>query len=332
MAVENDKRLAAAGPIDPLHGFPLWFEDAIGTRLELGLDPDDPLMPAIGELPSPGAQLQFPDNFPDEAFYFMAEARLPVGGAGTVGRARVILALEAAFGAAGEPKPGLNVVFARMRVRIDDVIPGAGYTVVHPYGETDPLLADDRGRVFYTEDFGIVEGDPLGVLGSGRIAPFLRWTAGAPPGYLGDGASERQVTGSPFGTNFVRISGPRIREGGGQPDPGAPSDMDRVWTDLFTVQGRIARRLGATVGAATYAVDSSGHELRVQASSAPGQALELVADGVRIAMQAHGLHHAGIAKTPGVPVNAALVQRYGRPTDALADHLYRPGDRRDRDT
>lgn len=305
MAVDNTERLAAVGPIDPDHGFPLWFEDGAGVRLDLGVDAD-PFLPAIGELPTPGAPIQFPGNYPDEAFYFMAEARLPVGGTGTVGRARVIMALEAAFGAAGEPKAGLQIVFARLRVRIDDVVPNADYTVTHPYGETVPLPADEDGRVFYTEDFGIVEGDPRAVLESGRIAPFLKWAVGAPPGYIGDGVSERPITGSPFNTNFVRIIGPSIREGGGQPDPAAPADMDRVWTNLFTVQGRNAQRVGATLGAATYSLTGATPLLSVQASSAPGQAVELVADGVRIALQGNGTLHAGIAEVSTVPASAAL--------------------------
>jgi hypothetical protein len=53
MATSNTVRLKVAGPIDPENGFPLWFEDTNGVRLELGLNPDplnpDPLIPAIGD-------------------------------------------------------------------------------------------------------------------------------------------------------------------------------------------------------------------------------------------------------------------------------------------
>jgi hypothetical protein len=306
VATDNPRRLAATGPIDPANGFPLWFEDGQGLRLEIGLRPD-PLTPAIGELPMPGAPPQFPDNFPDEAFYFMAEARLPVGGNGTIGRARVILALEAAFGAAGEPKPGFNIVFARMRVRIDDVIPDASYVVTHPYGETGPLLADERGRVFYTEDFGIAEGDVMGVLKTGPIAPFLTSTAPVQAGYIGDGVSEHRVTGSPFNTNFVRIVGPRIGEGGAQADPAAPADPDRIWTDLFTVQGRIAKRVGAAVGSATYAVKGGQTILKVHARSIPAQSLELVGSGLRVALKGGGPDYVGIASVAAMPGDAELV-------------------------
>lgn len=102
MAKVNDKRLAFVGPTDPEFGFPLWYEDGAGVRLDLGLRPD-PMTPAVGDLPSPGAPVKLPENYPDEAFYYLAESRMPAGGAGTVGRARLVLALEAAFGGAGLP-------------------------------------------------------------------------------------------------------------------------------------------------------------------------------------------------------------------------------------
>jgi hypothetical protein len=313
MAVEN--ALRAVGPIDPEHGFPLWFEDETGLRLELGLNPD-PLTPAIGDLPKPAEPLSFPDNFPDESFYFLAEAELPVGGNGVVGRARVILALEAAFGGDGSPKEGLNVVFARIRVRMDDLIPGESYKVTHPYGVIDDpelLKADDRGRVFYTEDLGIVEGDPTAVLKSGKVAPFLQWASATPGGYIGDGVTERPITGSPFNTNFVMIEGSRIREGGGDPDPTEPSNPDRVWTNQFTVQGRIAKRVGAWVEGATHARVNGGFLLSVQARSNPGQDLRFVVPsavgqpGVHLKLVGEGEFYTGLAQITSLPTNGELV-------------------------
>lgn len=311
MALENTSRLKAAGPIDPENGFPLWFEDTNGVRLELGLNQNplnpDPLIPAIGELAQPDAPLAFPDNFPDESFYFMAEAELPVGGNGIVGRARVILALEAAFGGAGTPKPGLNVVFARIRVRMDDLIPGAKYTVTHPYGVTDPLEADPRGRVFYTDDLGLVEGDGTAVLRSGQVAPFLVGTSVVPDGYIGDGVTEQRVTGSPFNTNFVIIAGPRIREGGGNPDPNDPSNPDRVWSDRFTVQGRKAKRVGALIEGATYARSDSGYLLSVHARSNAIQDLRLVASGVHLKLEGEDEFYTGLGQATTLPGDARLI-------------------------
>jgi hypothetical protein len=314
MATENKSRLKAAGPIDPENGFPLWFEDTNNVRLELGLNRDplnpDPLIPAIGDMDQPGAPLNFPNNFPEESFYFMAEAELSVGGNGVVGRARVILALEAAFGGAGTPKPGLNVVFARIRVRMDDLIPGAKYTVTHPYGVTDPLEADKRGRVAYTEDLGLVEGDGTAVLRSGQVAPFLVGASAVPNGYIGDGVTEQRVTGSPFNTNFVMIEGPRIREGGGNPDPNDPSNQDRVWSDRFTVQGRKAKRVGALVEGATYAKSNAqpnGYLLSVHARSGTGRDLRLVASGVHFKLDGEGEFYTGLGQATNLPNDARLV-------------------------
>lgn len=233
MTVENDKRLSEPGPRDPETMFPTWFKDANGTALELVTDAD-PRAPARGELEQPASPVKFPDNFPDEAFYFYAEARLQVGGAGVVGRARVIMALEAAFVGDGTPRKGRGVVFSRLRVRIDDVIPGAEYVVRHPYGETKVLTADERGRVAYTCDLGIAEENPERVRDTGEIAPFLVWASGAPAGYIGDGVTPHPVVNGPFG-NRVVIKGPRIDEGSAD-----RSDPGEVTTDLFVVQGRIA--------------------------------------------------------------------------------------------
>jgi len=135
MVEKNSHRLKASGPIDSVTGFPYWFEDDTGVALEI-VTSSDRVAPAIGATQTPRAPVVFPGNFPEEAFYFMAEARLEAGGNGVAGRVRVIMALEAAFGGGGSPTRDLGVVFARLRVLIDDVIPGAEYIVRHPYGTT----------------------------------------------------------------------------------------------------------------------------------------------------------------------------------------------------
>jgi len=241
MAIKNPNRLALVGPTATDHGFPRWFEDANGVRLEIVATPD-PMAPAIGEIPDAGAPVAYPGNFPEESFYFMAEARLEVGGNGRVGRARVIMALEAAFQGDGTPdyaatmamtpKPHLGVVFARLRVRIDDLVPGREYIVRHPYGETKPFMADDGGRVFETTDLGVAEGNTGRVLVTGEIAPFLTWASGMPAGYIGDGATEREVAGGPF-RNHVEIAGTGIGQGSAH-----AVGANLVRTNLFTVQGR----------------------------------------------------------------------------------------------
>lgn len=300
----NSQRLKTAGPIDPSTGFPMWFEDGNGVRLELVLNQDE-LAPVIGERPQPDQPLLLPkpgdpreQNFPDEAFYFAAEAQMSVAGNGVVGRARLIIGLEAAFGGAGTPKWGMNVVFARIRVRMDDLIPGAKYTVTHPYGRFDDLEADDRGRVFHTEDLGIVEGDPTAVLGSGQVAPFLVYAGApaAPNGYIGDGVTPRQVTGSPFNTNLFKVDGPAVN----------PDSTSSVQTDLFSIQGRIAKRVGAWAERATYERTGAGLRLKVLARSVPGQVLRVAGSGVHFELSGHNGHNAGLADVAALPSDAKL--------------------------
>jgi len=288
--VENPERLAAVGPINPATGFPLWYRDANGIRLEQALSTADPNTPAVGDPQTftssrPGA----PGTLPDESFYWLAEARMVTGGGARRGRSRVVLGLEATFGGTGAVADGQQIVFARIRFRIDDGQPGGTYVITHPFGETGPMTADDRGRVFETEDIGVAPLQFEGAL-AGHVAPFLRWTSGAdraageadpPAGYLGDGDTAHTITGSPFGTNFVRIVGPNISEGNGPRDPGDPSNPNKAFTRLFTVQGRLATVIGVTLERATYARDAAGAvKVDVFATSEPGQTLTASGPGL----------------------------------------------------
>ena len=228
--------LTEVGPIDNATGYPFWFGDggdpAQGIeplRLELCVDDlQDPLCPVVGERPSPAEPLSVPENFPDESFWWSADALIDTP-AGI--RARLVLGQEAAFGGPGDVAVGQQVAFSRLRIRIDDLPPGASYHVTTPYGERD-VQADDKGRVFETEDQGCLS-TPCGFEAglNGQVGPFLRWDGGAPAGYVGDPSVEHTVVGSPTGDNFFRVEGPDI---------GGPG-VDVIETDLFTVQGRIAK-------------------------------------------------------------------------------------------
>ena len=281
----NDQSLASVGPVDPVHGFPLWYKDRDGNRLELAVTRDDPATPAMGDPPPVPPPAPFPPDFPDEAFYFLAGAEIPVGGGARPGRARLVLGLEAAFGGTGEVQPGQQMVFARVRIRIDNGAPGGEYLVRHPYGETDVLTADENGRVFVTEDVGTVPG-AFGQALAGQVAPFLRWTSGAEKapgeadpadGYLGDGVTEHTVTGSPHGWNLFRVIGPGVGSLGPQfRDPAAPDDENRVLTRLFTVQGRRSRVAGVQVHRAVRSRTLAGEvTVDVLAGSEAGQAIEV---------------------------------------------------------
>ncbi len=244
-------------------GYPVYYEDrpiapaTEGLRLTIcpAIDPMcisapvDPLDPVSVAL-----------NTGDEGFYWAADARLNTGllPGGRAGRGLLVLALEAAFGGDGSVIDGNQMVFGRIRIRIDT--PRAGtYTVTHPYGtksfqvtQADMDATGGRRAINYTEDIGgfnpfqydatfrsIEPNQMFDRALYSKIGPnFLTWTTfpndpllkrpstTEPPvdiQYIGDPAVEHAVTGSPFGTNFFRVVGPGVN----------------VQTNLFTVSGKI---------------------------------------------------------------------------------------------
>src|SRR4051812_42672246 len=59
--------LRAVGPIDPNTGFPTWYQDATGFRLEPCIDTSGNCLTTLPDQAEPAA---VPDNYPDEAFYW----------------------------------------------------------------------------------------------------------------------------------------------------------------------------------------------------------------------------------------------------------------------
>lgn len=237
MAQPGLPALTAVGPVvpdtdgDPMHapwappfnpnaptgfnGYPVWYRDSLGQTLTLApgnplvfSDPVDPLNPFSVQI-----------NFGAEAMYWTGDASIPIANIpplGNPGSADLIMALESAF-ATGDAAPGEQIVFARIRIRIDTPIAGT-YTVFHPYGsKTFPNTPAGIRAINDTSDIGIgLPGDFTGAL-NGQIGPFLRQVTGVvPAGYIGDGATPSQVTGSPIPSalhpsgfqNFFRVEGP----------------------------------------------------------------------------------------------------------------------------
>lgn len=229
------------GPYTAATGyFPLYYTDRANLTLDLCLSKAVSPDPAAAGgllcnlLPNPGVfdpalPIVFPVNFPDEAFYFTADTNVVGQGIDLI----YIAHLEAAF-AGGLPPPvsspllGDQITFARIRVRadIDVTVPGPGnYRVTHPYGVEDFTAVSAGRRVInLTRDIGIgAPGVFTGAL-AGDIGPFLRRSAtegGTPSGFIqgldpvtllpngeffiGDPNVPQFATGSPFGTNFVRV-------------------------------------------------------------------------------------------------------------------------------
>jgi hypothetical protein len=280
--------LKEVGPIDETNGFPLWYKDTNDVKLELCVDPDDQYCAVVGERPDPQAPVSFPDNFPDEAFWAVAESPIDAGG----GESGILVtAVEAAF---QNELPAVNeqVSFGRVRIRVAGVVDGATYRVTHPFG-TDTIVAETGAvkGLNVTEDIGSLTWDGVfdQTLGA-RTGPFLKWTNGeAPAGYLGDPAVEHPVTGSPYGTNFFRVEGPAGSFTGSTmlcADPLLGDDQtatdDCIQNDDFVVQGKIATRMGVQVTNATYRDRGTGTAKYIDlfAKSEPNQRLVVSGTGV----------------------------------------------------
>ncbi|MEU4157684.1 hypothetical protein [Actinoplanes sp. NPDC026670] len=294
--------LTQAGPLAE-HGFPAWYRDSNGLRLEACTTLDDPLCATLpDEVPNPDAPVSYPDNFPGEFFYQLAGAEMTLANGVDFG---IGLDLEGAW-AAEEVRDGDQMVFGRVRIRFD-AVEGTRYRITHPYG-VDDLTATDRG-VNMTEDIGTTPGAFGQAIGS-RIGPFLKWdpsvAPAAPAGYTGDPGVDHKVVGSPYATNFVRVE---------QLDPASGAVIaDLGFTDVFSVQGRYATNSGVDIDQATYTVGSDGTGVvEVYASSEPGQSIEVTGNsqlGFRTTKLrgSNGHYYGRFPVTGSVPAAGATIE------------------------
>jgi hypothetical protein len=270
---DNDRKLAAVGPVGA-YGFPVWYEDHTGLRLEQcldatdaycdpafltaeGLDPAEPLH--IGRGPADS-------NWPGESFYYAANNSfdLPDGT-----RFDFVSALEATF-ANEEVAEDDQVTFGRLRIRFEDAQPGGTYTITHPYG-VDTLTADADGEIRYVQDKTPAP-DNFGLALDSRIAPFLVDADGlheTPNGsYVGQPGVETTVTGSTYGTNYIEITGPGL----------ATPFRDAT----FDLMGKVATNSGI-VPVAAYRIDNAGtaqDHLDVYATAGPNDAVQVAGEGI----------------------------------------------------
>ncbi|MEF9897399.1 MAG: hypothetical protein RR736_00275 [Pseudomonas sp.] len=276
------------GPYLPATGgFAAWYHDTHGRVLDLCLTkavssrvagaPGAPSYMCVLN-PTPGGfddtkAISFPTNYPDETFWFTADAAIVDANRGI--DLSFGTAVEAAF-AADEVVDGDQVSFARVRIRVD--VPTAGtYVVTHPYGvEVFDVPAAGRRAINMTRDIGIGGQKTYTGALKGDVGPFLRGvggpytetnpTTGASERFIGDPNLNEAVTGSPFNTNFVRIEG--------------PNGLD-LRTTLFAISGKLSdvvRPTPVIAQRSTYSRHNENGDLRaqqdvfVQAPPPPGTA------------------------------------------------------------
>lgn len=228
--------LTGKGLIHPINHFPTWFSDANGVTLQLCLDGDGATGLCFFDPVVPGNPTSQATGFGAEAFWWSADASLDLTGGG---RAILVLALEAAYGA-GDPAPNDQFAFGHIRIRVD--IPADGeYKIWHPFlNETTGCPAEvynataGNRSINITRDIG--GGAPFETMLNGEVGPFLVWDPAIPPaapaGFVGDPNIDHEVSGGHCNINYFRIEGP------------AGVDLDGngnnfVQTNLFSVQGKI---------------------------------------------------------------------------------------------
>ncbi|WP_409254070.1 PKD domain-containing protein [Bacillus sp. SCS-153A] len=305
---EAVSKLTKVGPVSGDNGFPVWYKDEHGVRLQLCLDKDDPYCGfAAGDIPDVTKPISYPSNFPSESFYQRASAEMETGtGEKVVGNFQ----FEAAF-LNEVPQDGDQLVFGRVRFYMFGLKPNAEYTITHPYG-VDRIVADpddkdpeNSGEIRYTEDIGAMNGGDFHEALNSRIAPFLKWDPAvepaAPPGYIGDPNVLHPVVGSPFidaktgqPQNVFRVEGPGIAAGPNgtfspnactkvEPETGtAAPDPDCIEIKDFTLLGKIADNAGVDIQKAIYSRTSTdGGTIDVFASSEEGeQSIEVSGVGI----------------------------------------------------
>jgi hypothetical protein len=172
--------LERMGPVSnapSIGGFPAWLQDTTGITLEF-CDPKNASEVAGGWcllLPGdpPSIPEVFPTSFFDEHFYFAGDALLddptPPGGGLS---ARLVTAMESAF-AIGPPIPGDQVIFGRLRLRINSLPWDGDYRLITPYSDTNYQNLTAGDRLFETADIGIGCGNTFECALDSYIGPFL---------------------------------------------------------------------------------------------------------------------------------------------------------------
>lgn len=300
----NPNGLIAVGPVNAAYGFPSWYEDKNHTRLELCLEAQNPLCGFLpGDVPNEAAEISFPDNFPEEAFYMLAGSELELPGGGS---AVLVLGLEAAF--ANSVTDGDQVVFGRQRIVVKDGPANQTLTFRHPYG-TITIDTDGTGAGKLVEDISPAIGNFTTALKS-NIGPFLKWDSGAPEGYLGDPNQEHTVTGSPFGYNKFSVAGNGLS----------------VETDQFSLMGKLATNSGVSADSAivngdmidVFASSSHSAQLQVEGQDGKFKLTPMVTD------PASGRYYARIQFTGEAPTSVKITNIADKPASSSTISVSKP--------
>lgn len=249
--------------------FSEYVVDSNGIALQICTDGNG-ANPCFFDLPVPGNAISQALGRGNEAFYFLANSVFTTVGAFPID-VTIVMGVESAFLSA-EPTAGFQTQFQRLRTRVNVAAVGI-YTVETPWGQTvhrvDTLLPPGNGqnRSEISVPIDISFGADATV--PGMVAPFLRANPPIPgfgpaEGYIGDGLTLTRVTGSPCGTNYVKITATGL-------DGVTPININNgsnvVTNDLFTVMGKIAplAKVPLAINAAYYSRNGGTTRVTVMA-------------------------------------------------------------------
>lgn len=270
------------GPSDPVITFPSWYRDTEGLALGLCRSTTDFCFPLAA---NPAG---FAGNIGDEAFYSLVEFKNIATGSDF--QYRYLGALEASYLPGPTPKHGDETVFARIRItfNFNNANKNGTYTVTHPFGvhtfenvqaTTKQNMQGSQAANYFTVDVPLGTGFD-GAL-EGPLGPFIKWDTDLPlvsgaEEFVGDPTVPHTFTGSPFGTNFIRIQGP------------VGSNLDGLGNDFIeeSLGSVLGQKWTAPIAEAlkvdgSYKVRKAGvNGIDVWATSTPNQRLIVTGEGM----------------------------------------------------
>ena len=336
------------GPADPTLTWPLWYRDTNGLALS----------ECLSQVPSPnalagGKAMCFPKNFDPNGFAGNIGPELFYNMVGFVDKNtgsdfhfRYVAGLEGSYLPLGVPVHGTETVFARVRVGLNfnDPNKNGTYTVTHPYGvetfqnvkatNTQNLFGKGTA-IFFTADIPLAA--PMNFDGAlkGAVGPFVQWdvlqageslTTADGTKFLGDPNFPHTFTGSPFGTNFIRIEGPPGSNLDGLGTPTSNIIQINTATILGQVWGApIAQPLAITAAYETRST-SGLNAIDIWATSSPNQnlivtgkdlpSLQLFPSGTT-----QGLYHGHIEYSGVVPATVTVTNLTSIPIASTSSAL-----------
>ena len=318
------------GPSDPVITFPSWYRDTEGLALGLCRSTTAFCFPLAA---NPAG---FAGNIGDEAFYSLVEFKNIATGSDF--QYRYLGALEASYLPGPTPKHGDETVFARIRItfNFNNANKNGTYTVTHPFGvhtfenvqaTTKQNLQGGQAANYFTVDVPLGTGFD-GAL-EGPLGPFIKWDTDLPlvsgaEEFVGDPTVPHTFTGSPFGTNLIRIQGP------------VGSNLDGLGNDFIEqyLGNVLGQKWTAPIAEAlkvdgSYKVRKAGvNGIDVWATSTPNQRLIVTGEGMpslqlfptgTVAGKYHG--HIEYPSTQAVPPQITVTNLSSNPVNSVSTGL-----------